>query len=66
MYGEFLIALNLLAIQGDPKKRVPVYTLSDISFIYSPIALILQDMAESTTVSTPRSQWELKQRIHCV
>ena len=53
-------------IQGDPKKRAPVYTLSDISFIYSPIALILQDIAESTTVSTPRPQWELKQRIHCV
>ena len=48
------------------KKRAPVYTLSDISFIYSLIALILQDMAESTTVSTPRPQWELKQRIHCV
>ena len=53
-------------LRGDPKKKGPVYTLSDISFIYSPIALILQDMAESTTVSTPRPQWELKQRIHCV
>ena len=53
-------------VQGDPKKTGLVYTLCDISFIYSTIALILQDMAESTTVSTPRPQWELGQRIHCV
>ena len=53
-------------LQGDQKKRAPVYTLSDISFIYSPIALILQDMAESTTVSTPRLQRKLKQKTHCV
>ena len=53
-------------IQGDPKKTGPVYTLCDISFIYSLIALILQDMAESMTVSTLRPQWELGQRIHCV
>ena len=27
---------------------------------------MLQDMSESTTVSTPRPQWALGQRIHCV
>lgn len=43
-----------------------MYTLSDISFIYQPIAFILQDMTESTILSTPRPQWELKQRIHNV
>ena len=41
-------------------------TLCDISFIYSPIAHILQDISESKTVNTPRPQWELGQRIHCV
>ena len=55
-----------LFIQGDPKKTGPAYTLCDFFFIYSPIVLILLDMAESTTVSTPRPQWELGQRIYCV
>ena len=55
---DFILAIDgeddRLIIQGDPKKTGPVYTLCAFSFIYSLIALILQDIAESTTVSTPR------------
>ena len=46
----------LLVYKDEQKKTGPVYTLCDIFFIYSPIALILQDMAESTAVSTLRPQ----------
>ena len=36
-----------VTIQGDPKRTGPEYTVCDISFIYSPSAIILQGMTES-------------------